>query len=80
MLGARKVGLLHHFINDQMLPSILARMPMEDWKQWARERPVWIGGPVEDAFWTFMDQQWRDSLNVAAAEPGGWDQGGNLSR
>jgi hypothetical protein len=38
MLGARKAGLLHRLINDQTLPSILARMPMGDWKQWASRR------------------------------------------
>jgi hypothetical protein len=73
MMGARKVGLLHRLINDQRLPSILAKMPMGDWKQWAKERPVWIGGLVEDAFWVFIDQKWRDALNVVAAEPVGWD-------
>jgi hypothetical protein len=36
---------------------------------------MWIGGMVEDAFWNFVDQKWRDSLNVAAAEPAVWDQG-----
>jgi hypothetical protein len=39
-----------------------------------------IGGPVEDAIWTFIDQKWKDSLNVAAAEPARWDQGGSFSR
>jgi hypothetical protein len=80
MLGARKAGLLQHLFNDQTLPSILARIPMGDWKQWAKERPTWIGGPVEDAFWAFIDQKWKDSLKVAAAEPAGWDQGGGYSR
>jgi hypothetical protein len=80
MLQTRKLGLLHHLVNNQTLPSILAWMPMGDWKQWAKERPTWIDGPVEDAFWTFVDQKWKDSLNVAAAEPAWWDQGGNNSR
>ncbi len=44
MIGARKAGLLHHLINNQTLPGILAQMPTGDWKQWAKERPVWIGG------------------------------------
>jgi hypothetical protein len=30
---------------------------------------------MEDAFWVFVDQKWKDSLNVAAAEPAGWEQG-----
>jgi hypothetical protein len=80
MMGARKAGLLHRLINDQILPGILARMPANDWRQWARERPTWIGGLIEEAFWTFVDQKWRDALNVAAAEPTGWGQGGSGSR
>jgi hypothetical protein len=24
---------------------------------------------TEEAFWNFVDQKWRDALNVAAAEP-----------
>jgi hypothetical protein len=67
MLEARKVGLLHRLINDETLPSIMGRMLLSDWKQWAKERPMWTGCVVEDAFWTFVDQKWRDSLNVVAA-------------
>jgi hypothetical protein len=36
---------------------------------WAKERPSWIRDAVEDAFWDFMDQKWKDSLNMVAAEP-----------
>jgi hypothetical protein len=75
MMGARKVGLLHRLINDQTLPSILVKMPANDWRQWAKERPTWIRGAVEEAFWTFVDQKWRDALNMAAAEPAGWNTG-----
>jgi hypothetical protein len=75
MMGARKVGLLHRLINDQTLPGILVKMPANDWRQWARERPLWIGSVIEEAFWTFVDQKWRDALNVAAAEPAGWSIG-----
>ncbi len=67
-------------INDQTLPGILAKMPASDWNQRAKERPVWIGGVLEDTFWTFMDQKWRDALNVAAAEPTGWSQGNSSGR
>jgi hypothetical protein len=67
MMGARKAGLLHRLISNQTLPSILAKMPANDWGQWAKERPAWIGGMVEEAFWTFIDQKWRDALNVATA-------------
>jgi hypothetical protein len=31
---------------------------------------------IEEAFWSFIDQKWRDALNVAAAEPVGWGTGG----
>jgi hypothetical protein len=74
-LGARKVGLLHRLINDQTLPSILAKMPPNDWHQWAKERPKWMREAIDEAFWAFMDQKWRDALNVAAAEPAGWGTG-----
>jgi hypothetical protein len=75
MMGARKVGLLHRLINDQTLPSILAKMPPNDLRQWARERPTWMREAVEEAFWAFVDQKWRDALNVAAAEPARWGAG-----
>ncbi len=75
MMGARKAGLLHRLINDLTLPSIMELMPLSDWNQWAKERPVWAGGMVEDAFWNFVDQKWMDFLNVSAAEPASWDQG-----
>jgi hypothetical protein len=42
---------------------------------------MWIGNMIEEAFWTFVDQKWRDALNVAAAKPADrmehweqWDQ------
>jgi hypothetical protein len=76
MMGARKAGLLGQLINDQMLPGILpARMPPTDWRQWAKERPNWMREATEEAFWNFVDQKWRDALNVAAAEPPAWGAG-----
>jgi hypothetical protein len=30
---------------------------------------------IEEAFWNFVDQKWRDALNVAAAEPLAWGTG-----
>jgi hypothetical protein len=30
---------------------------------------------TEEAFWNFVDQKWRDALNVAAAEPPAWRTG-----
>jgi hypothetical protein len=35
---------------------------------------------VEEAFWTFVDQKWRDALNIAVAEPAGWNPGGGGTR
>ncbi len=72
MMGARKAGLLSRLINDQTLPGILAKMPPTDWRQWAKERPTWMREAIEEAFWNFVDQKWRDALNVAAAEPPVW--------
>jgi hypothetical protein len=76
MMGAKKAGLLGRLINDQTLPGILARMPPTDWRQWAKERPNWMREATEEAFWNFVDQKWRDALNVAAAEPPAWGAGG----
>jgi hypothetical protein len=75
MMGARKAGMLGRLINDQTLPNTLSRMPPMDWRQWARERPNWIRENPEEAFWNFVDQKWRDALNVAAAEPSAWGTG-----
>ncbi len=76
MMGARKAGLLGRLINDQTLPGVLAKMPPADWRQWAKERPVWMREAIEEAFWNFVDQKWRDALNIAAAEPPAWGAGG----
>ncbi len=76
MMGARKARLLHRLVNDQTLPSILAKMPPNDWRQWAKERPTWMREAREEAFWSFVDQKCRDALNVAAAGPAGWGTGG----
>jgi hypothetical protein len=80
MMGARKAGMLEKLINDQTLPGILGRMPPMDWRQWARERPDWSREPAEEAFWRFVDQKWKDSINVAAAEPPAWGAGGGEGR
>ncbi len=74
-MGARKAGLLSRLINDQTLPSILVKMPPTDWRQWAKERLVWMREAIEEAFWNFMDQKWQDALNIAAAEPPAWGAG-----
>jgi hypothetical protein len=35
---------------------------------------------LEEAFWRFVDQKWRDSLNVATAEPTPMDYGTEIKR
>jgi hypothetical protein len=79
MMGARKAGLLSRLVNDQTLPSILAKMPPSDWRQWARERPTWMREAIEEAFWNFVGQKWRDVLNVAATELPSWGTGSGKS-
>jgi hypothetical protein len=36
-------------------------------------RPLWIQENLEEAFWRFVDQNWRDWLNMEAAEPQNMD-------
>jgi hypothetical protein len=38
------------------------------------------GGRNRGSLWTFVDQKWRDALNIAAAEQTGWGLGGSWSR
>jgi hypothetical protein len=75
VMGARKAGLLHRLVNDQTLPSILTKMPPTDWRQWAREQPTWMREAIEEVFWNFVDQKWRDALNMAVVEPPSWGTG-----
>jgi hypothetical protein len=56
MMGVRKARLLHRLINNQTLSSIMARIPF-DWKQWAKERPLWIHGSLEESFLKCVDQK-----------------------
>jgi hypothetical protein len=35
---------------------------------------------MEDASWNFVNQKWKDSLNMGAAEPASWDQGADYRR
>jgi hypothetical protein len=50
---------LDRLINDQTLPGIMARMPLKDQKQWAKERPLWAGGVIEDASGTLWTRSGR---------------------
>jgi hypothetical protein len=55
MIGARGVQRLPMLINEQTLPSIMDCIPPGDWKQGARERPLWIQENTEEVLWKFID-------------------------
>jgi hypothetical protein len=71
--GARAVGHIGLLLNNQTIPKIVGKIPFSDWKEWATNRPEWVHDDVGDAFKKFVEQKWKDALNVAAAEPGGWE-------
>jgi hypothetical protein len=52
----------HKLINNQTLPGIMSQMSPGNRKQWAKERPLWIQDNIEEAFWKFLDQKWRNSI------------------
>ncbi len=68
------IGLL---INDQTIQKIIGKMPCTDWTEWVTRRPEWIHKNFENVFEKFVEQKWKDALNMAAAEPGGWEAGGS---
>jgi hypothetical protein len=75
------VGHISLLINNQTIPKIIGKMPFNDWKEWATCQPEWIHENVGDEFEKFIEQKWKDALNEAAAEPGGWEaSGGRVER
>jgi hypothetical protein len=54
----------------------MGMMPHTDWKQWAASRPEWIHEDIEEAFEGFVEHKLKYALNVAAAEPTGWEAPG----
>jgi hypothetical protein len=50
----------------------MGKMPHIDWKQWATIRPEWIHEDTDRAFKRFVEQKWKDALNVAAVELANW--------
>jgi hypothetical protein len=46
-------------------------MPANDKKQLEVNRPAWMRDEIELAFERFVEQKWKNTLNVAAAEPAG---------
>jgi hypothetical protein len=55
----------------------MGKMLFADWKEWATRRPEWAGGDMGADFEKFVERKWRDALNVAAAEPQGWEVSGS---
>ncbi len=50
-------------------PDGNVKVPAVDWKQQAKGRPMWMQGEASAAFKRFEVQKWRDSFNIAAADP-----------
>ncbi len=75
--GARILGRMDLLVDDQMIPNIMGKMPFANWKEWATRRPEWAGGDMGEAFEKNVERKWKDALNVAAAEPQGWDVSGS---
>ncbi len=48
----------------------MGKVPFTDWEEWATGRPGWIHEDIGDAFDKFVEQKWKNALNVVAAEPG----------
>ncbi len=42
--------------------------------------PELVHEDVGDAFKKFIVQNWKDALNLAAAEPGGWEVSGGKAK
>jgi hypothetical protein len=70
------IGRVDLLINDQTVPKIMGKMRLADWKEWTTKRPEWAREDMGAAFERYVEQKWRDALNIAAAEPHGWEAGG----
>jgi hypothetical protein len=68
-------GHIGFLLNDQTIQKIMGKMPFADWKEWATRHPKWIHEDVGDTFEKFVEQKWKDTPNVATAEPGCWEVG-----
>jgi hypothetical protein len=63
-------------INDQTVPKIMGKMPFAECKERATKRSEWAGGDMVVAFEKYVERKWKDALNIAAAEPQGWEASG----
>jgi hypothetical protein len=50
-------------------PASWATCPLADWKLWVKERASWMQEDIDEEFCRFVDKKWKDSLNMAAADP-----------
>jgi hypothetical protein len=39
IMGAKNVALLKMLVDEQIISTIMVRMPVLDWKQWEMEKP-----------------------------------------
>jgi hypothetical protein len=78
-MSAKAAWLVKMLINEQALIGIMGRIPVDDWKQWAKERPVWMQGEMNFAFEKFNQQKWMDSLNMAPARLSGFAVGNTMN-
>ncbi len=53
--SVRTVGLLKLLINDQMISSIMGKIPHTYWKLWATSQPDWIHEDIEEAVKKFVE-------------------------
>jgi hypothetical protein len=72
---AWSIGRVDLLINDQTVPKIMGKMPFADWKEWATKRPECTREDMGAAFERYVERKRKDALNIAAAEPHGWEAG-----
>jgi hypothetical protein len=71
--GSQSSSALKMLINEQAHPGIMSEMPPSDLKQWAITGPLMDERGSERGVWELWGgEQWKDTLNVVAAEPAGW--------
>jgi hypothetical protein len=57
--------------DEQTLSIIMVKMTAANREQWSVSQPTWMREEVEVTFARFVEQKWKDTLNVMAAESAG---------
>jgi hypothetical protein len=57
--------------DEQTLSSIMVKIAAANREQWSVSQPTWMREEVEVTFARFVEQKWKDALNVVAAESAG---------